>query len=43
MNYETKTVVQLKEICKKKSISGYSKLNKKELIKAIDDYVENLD
>lgn len=35
MNYETKTVVQLKEICKKKNISGYSKLNKKELISFI--------
>ena len=35
MNYETKTVVQLKEICKKKNISGYSKLKKKELISFI--------
>jgi hypothetical protein len=35
MNYQSKTVVQLKEICKKKNISGYSKLNKKELISFI--------
>lgn len=35
MNYQSKTVVQLKEICKNKNISGYSKLNKKELISFI--------
>lgn len=32
MDYSKKTVIQLKEICKKKKFSGYSKLNKKDLI-----------
>jgi len=32
MKYETKTILELKNICKKRDISGYSKLNKNELI-----------
>ena len=35
MNYEIKTIVELKEICKKKKLKNYSKLNKKELISFI--------
>src|SRR6056300_1444145 len=35
MNYEIKTIIELKEICKKKKLKNYSKLNKKELISFI--------
>ena len=35
MDYSKKTVIQLKEICKKNKIFGYSKLNKKNLISHI--------
>ena len=35
MNYEIKTIIELKEICKKKNLKNYSKLNKKELISFI--------
>ena len=37
MNYQFKTLIQLKEICKKKSLNGYSKLNKQELIQLIQN------
>lgn len=32
INYGNMTITELKNICKKKSIKGYSRLNKKELI-----------
>lgn len=35
MDYSKKTVIQLKEICKKNKILGYSKLNKKDLINLV--------
>lgn len=35
MDYQKKTVFQLKEICRKNKITGYSKLNKKDLISYI--------
>lgn len=35
MNYQKKTIIQLKEICKKRKIKGYSKLNKSEIIQLL--------
>ena len=35
LKYENNTVEELKKICKNNNISGYSKLNKKELIKLL--------
>ena len=35
MNYQKKTIIQLKEICKKRKIKGYSKLNKSEIIELL--------
>ena len=35
LKYENNTVEELKKICKQNNISGYSKLNKKELIKLL--------
>ena len=32
MNYQKKTIIQLKEICKKRKIKGYSRLNKHGII-----------
>ena len=37
MNYQLKTLIQLKEICKKKNLNRYSKLNKQELIQLIQN------
>ena len=37
MNYQLKTLVELKEICKKRKLKGYSKLNKQELIQFIQN------
>ena len=37
MNYQLKTLIELKEICKKKNLNGYSKLNKEELIQFIQN------
>ena len=37
MNYQLKTLVELKEICKKRKLNGYSKLNKQELIQFIQN------
>ena len=35
LKYENNTVEELKKLCKQNNISGYSKLNKKELIKIL--------
>ena len=35
-NYNTKTIPELKKLCKKKKIKGYSQLNKKDLIELIN-------
>ena len=35
INYNNLTVTQLKELCKKKKITGYSKKTKKELIELL--------
>jgi hypothetical protein len=35
LKYENNTVEELKKLCKQNNISGYSKLNKKELIKLL--------
>lgn len=35
MNYQKKTIIQLKEICKKRKIKGYSRLNKSEIIQLL--------
>ena len=35
LQYKNNTVEELKKICKQNNISGYSKLNKKELIKLL--------
>lgn len=35
MKYENKTIIELKDICKRREIKGYSKLNKSELIRLI--------
>ena len=35
LKYENNTIEELKKICKQNNISGYSKLNKKELIKLL--------
>jgi hypothetical protein len=35
INYNNLTVPQLKELCKKKNIKGYSKKTKKELIELL--------
>jgi hypothetical protein len=39
MKYENKTILELKDICKKRDISGYSKLNKDELIRLIKKHL----
>ena len=33
--YENKTMEELKEMCRQKNISGYSKLNKEDLLKLV--------
>ena len=35
MKYENNTIIELKDICKRREIKGYSKLNKSELIRLI--------
>ena len=35
LKYENNTIEELKKMCKQNNISGYSKLNKKELIKLL--------
>lgn len=39
MKYENKTISELKDICKKRDISGYSKLNKDDLIRLIKKHL----
>jgi hypothetical protein len=41
LKYENNTVEELKKICKHNNISGYSKLNKKELIKLLKKNMKN--
>lgn len=40
IDYEKKTIIELKSIAKKKHLKGYSKLNKKNLIKLIKKNVK---
>jgi len=39
MKYENKTIIELKDICKRREIKGYSKLNKSELIRLIKKHL----
>lgn len=39
MKYENKTIIELKDICKRRGIKGYSKLNKNELIGLINKHL----
>lgn len=41
LKYENNTVEELKKICKNNNISGYSKLNKKELIKLLKKNIKS--
>jgi len=41
LKYENNTVEELKKMCKKNNISGYSKLNKKELIKLLKKNIKS--